>query len=89
MDSLNSGILTLDILYMYLRHRGCRLFWGLNPVFWQSVSDDSMDLGSCDKQPDAQSGCKSAQRPARPLWEDDDDDGESGRRDGEESILHE
>uniref|UniRef100_A0A3B5A8C2 Centrosomal protein of 162 kDa n=1 Tax=Stegastes partitus TaxID=144197 RepID=A0A3B5A8C2_9TELE len=46
----------------------------------ESVSDDSIDLGSPDKQPYAKTSQKSAQKPTVALWQDDDhSSGSTGR----------
>ena len=55
----------------------------------QSVSDDSMDLGSSKKQSCAKSGQKSAPKPAVSWWQDDEHSGGgTGRGNNEERTPH-
>lgn len=62
---------------------------GLNCVPSQSVSDDSLDLGSSDKKPNTKSSRKSATKPSVSLWEDDEHSGQgTGRGNNEEKIHH-
>lgn len=46
----------------------------------QSVSDDSADLASGDKESSAQSGQKSGQRATAPWWEDEEFSPQGGEK---------
>lgn len=47
---------------------------------FQSVSDDSADLASGDKESSTQSGSKSGQRAAVPWWEDEEFNSQGGEK---------
>lgn len=63
------------------------MFLWLNLVSYQSISDESVDLGSADSKPNDQSTQKSAQKPAVSWWKDDNRSSRGAGRGNIEKLL--
>lgn len=60
-----------------------------NLVVHQSISDDSVELGSAENQSYTKiSAEKTAPKPAASWWQDDEDSGGTGRGNDEPRILY-